>query len=279
MKHARHLLVLLVIAALALGGWSALAHGDGEHAELPQVTIEKSADGYVLPADIPEGAVAVTINNQSDTAANAMLARLNPDVTLDAFMEALGQGPIAALPLVSLVGGTEAPAGESKDVILSFKPGTYVLLDMGEDAPPPVNFTVADGEGEGAAAPEGDVKVSLLDFAFSLPLEMSAGEQLWQVENKGTQWHEMGIVRIDPNTPMSELHEIINQMNSEEELNPDAESAVQPVNFMFPISAGERTWFNLDLEPGSYMIICFLPDLENGHAHFEEGMMQVVTVK
>src|SRR5690348_3311071 len=104
LKYTRHLLVLVVIAALALGAWGALAHGDEAAAELPAITIEKSADGYTLPADIPEGVVAVTFNNQSETVASPNLARLNPDVTLDAFMEALTQqGPFGALPLVSLM--------------------------------------------------------------------------------------------------------------------------------------------------------------------------------
>jgi hypothetical protein len=270
LKNVRYVLVLCVVSLLALGGWSVLAD---ETSAIPQVTIEKSADGYVIPAEMPEGVVQVTFNNTSENALDATFARLNEGVTGDDLMAALGEaGPMGALSLVSLAGGASVEPGAASDMYVSFKPGDYVLLDMGENAPPPSLFTVADADGEGAAAPEAAVNVSLLDFAFSLPLELSAGEGLWQIDNKGSQWHEMVIFKIDPATTLDEMRNIVAQVNGGEE------PSVEQAGFMFPISQGESTWVNMNLEAGTYLAICFLPDFASGHAHFQDGMMQVLTV-
>ena len=270
MKNIRYAVVLCVVSLLAMGGWTVLAQ---EASDIPQVAIEKTADGYVIPAEMPEGVVQVTFTNNTEGSLDATFARLNEGVTADALMGALGEaGPMGALQLVSLAGGTAVEAGASSDMYVSFKPGEYVLLDMGENAPAPSVFTVADAEGEGAAAPEAAVNVSLLDFAFSLPLQLTAGENLWQIDNDGEQWHEMVIFKIDPATTLAEMQEILAQVNSGEE------PAVEQAGFVFPIGAGESTWVNMNLEAGTYLAICFLPDFATGHSHFQDGMMQVLTV-
>lgn len=270
MKNVRYVLALCVVSLLALGGWSVMAQ---EASDIPHVVIEKSADGYVIPAEMPEGVVHVTFNNTSENGLDATFARLNEGVTADDLMGALGEaGPMGALQLVSLAGGTSVEPGASADMYVSFKPGNYVLLDMGENAPPPSLFTVADAEGEGAAAPEAGVNVSLLDFAFSLPLELTAGENLWHIQNNGEQWHEMVIFKIDPTLTLEEMRGIVAQVNNGEE------PAVEQAGFVFPIGAGESTWVNMNLEAGTYLAICFLPDFATGHSHFQDGMMQVLTV-
>jgi hypothetical protein len=272
LKQTRRLVFLMVCALLAMGVWSVMAD---DAPEIPQVTIEKSAEGYTLPAELPEGIVSVTFSNQTETNNSVTLARLNPDVTPEALNEALAQGPMGALPLVSLVGGTDIEPGLSTEITMDLKAGTYVLLDLGENAPAPSVFEVADVEGDGAVAPEADVQVSLLDFAFSLPLDLKAGELTWNVQNNGSQWHEMFIAKIDDNLTVPQIHELVAQMN-----NPEAapDSAPVPAGFVFPISAGEKTWFNLNLEPGTYLAVCMLPDFATGTAHIDHGMMQIITV-
>jgi hypothetical protein len=274
MKIVARLLALLVICLPIVGAWSVMAQG----AEIPQVTIDKTADAYVVPEMLPEGVVQVTINNNSETVADMTLARLNEGVTPETLMQALGEaGPFGALPLVSLVGGAQVEPGASAVVTYDLKPGNYVLLDLGEGAPPPVPFTVGDAEGEGAAAPEADQVIRLLDFAFSVPLNIAAGEQTWEIQNQGEQWHEMVIMKLPDDTTIAGLTDLIGQFASAED---PSSLPVQPVGFVFPISQGERTWVDMNLEPGVYVAICFLPDLagEGGIPHVEHGMIQVFNV-
>jgi hypothetical protein len=274
MKIVARLLALLVICLPIVGAWSVMA----QESEIPQVTIDKTADAYVVPEVLPEGVVQVTINNNGETQADMTLARLNEGVTPEILMQALGEaGPFGALPLVSLVGGAQVQPGASAVITYDLKPGNYILLDLGEGAPPPVPFTVADGEGDGAVAPEADQVIRLLDFAFSVPLNVTAGEQTWEIQNQGGQWHEMVIVKLPDDTTVAGLPDLIGQFASAED---PSSLPVQPVGFVFPISQGERTWIDMNLEPGAYVAICFLPDLagEGGMPHIEHGMIQVFNV-
>lgn len=41
---------------------------------------------------------------------------------------------------------------------------------------------------------------------------------------------------------------------------------------------GQVQWFTHDFTPGTYVLICFLPDARDGKPHFMHGMMRTITV-
>lgn len=270
MNRSRFAKLGLIVGLMGLTAFAALAQ-DG----VEQPFIEKGADGLVVSAEMPEGPVAISFSNSTEAPTGPLLARLNADVTQEVFIETLtSQGPFGAIPLVSLLGGFEIAPGQTLEGTFNLQPGTHVVLDISGEVPDVKFFEVADAEGEPAAAPEGDVHVTLMDFAFSLPLQIPAGENVWHLENKGNQWHEMGMLKIDPETSIAELQaQVAAFASGEGESEP-------PVFFWAPMSQGEEAWVNLDLEPGTYVIACFLPDLASaeGHAHVQEGMIQIITV-
>lgn len=267
MSRISRSLVLLVFALLVVTVVPAFAQ------EAAVTTFELGADGLIVPAELPIGIVDVAFLNSTDAPFAPLVARLNEGVTTDALMEALAQGPEASLPLVSLLGGTQIGPQSSFNATFDLKPGTHVVLNFAGESAPQL-FTVAEGDAA-AAAPEADVTVSLLDFAFSLPTSISAGEQTWALENKGEQWHEMGIYRIDDSTSIAELRDIMQQMVSSDAA---AELPVEQVGFWMPLQQGERAWFDLNLDAGTYVVVCFLPDFASGHAHMDLGMVQLLTV-
>ena len=44
------------------------------------------------------------------------------------------------------------------------------------------------------------------------------------------------------------------------------------------LSPGQTSWLALDLAPGTYIALCFVPDRETGVPHALMGMVQVFTV-
>jgi hypothetical protein len=56
------------------------------------------------------------------------------------------------------------------------------------------------------------------------------------------------------------------------------ESAFQDVAGFEVVSPGNSIWLPLHLEPGSYGVVCFVPDKETGVEHAALGMAQVFTV-
>ena len=45
------------------------------------------------------------------------------------------------------------------------------------------------------------------------------------------------------------------------------------------MAQGEENLLELNLTPGEYGVICFVPDAKDGKAHFVHGMMSTFTVR
>ena len=155
--------------------------------EIPVVTLKVTEAGLEAPSEIPSGVVAVKVEG-GDPENRPELARFNEGVTMAQLTEALSQpDPMAALPLVSLLGSAASVDGQ---VIYDLTPGDYAAVFFVPDGPPLVTPVVA-GEPSGATAPTPDISVSSVDFNFAMPDKIATGPQVWQIENAGNQWHEM----------------------------------------------------------------------------------------
>jgi hypothetical protein len=265
--------VVMLAAAVVVAACSAPA----APVAMPEVTVEVSDAGISAPAEMPAGLVAVTVNNSTQAPTGPIFARLNEGVSQEQFMEALmaDESGMAAIALVTLLGGAQAEAGESVRTVFDLKPGNHIALGFGEGPPQLANFTVAAGSGAAPAAPAAAVNAELLDFQFALPDQIKAGVQTWQIENKGGQWHEMVVVKLNEGVTADDLMAMM--MSGEE---PDGPPPFEQVAFWAPMSAGERAWMDVDLPAGEYTVLCFLPDFASDPptSHLEHGMVRTLTV-
>jgi hypothetical protein len=55
-------------------------------------------------------------------------------------------------------------------------------------------------------------------------------------------------------------------------------NAMAPLLFVPTLSTGKSAWFPVDLSPGYYALICFIPDIESGVPHAMKGMYDVIEV-
>lgn len=230
------------------------------------------------PATISSGIITMTLENEGAEPHHAQLARLNDDVTVEAFGGALMQGPEGVFPLVSFAGGPGVidPGGRAQ-VTLDLTSGTYVMLcfvetEQGvphlalgmlkpfEVAPPPST----------AQAPQASGEVILKDFSFDVPT-IQAGERTLRVTNQGPQVHEMAVLRAD--APLPQVVQAL--MNFEEE--PPFE--VADYGGLQAIDAGKSAWVTMNFTPGSYVLLCFVPDPETGLPHVELGMVEAFSVE
>jgi hypothetical protein len=265
--------VVMLAAAVVVAACSAPA----APVAMPEVTVEVSDAGISAPAEMPAGLVAVTINNSTQAPTGPLLARLNEGVSQEQFMEALmaDESGMAALTLVTLLGGAQAGAGESVRTVFELKPGNHIALGFGEGPPQLASFTVAAGSGAAPAAPETTVNVDLIDFQFTMPEQIKAGAQTWQIENKGGQWHEMAVFKLEEGVT---VQDVLAMMMSGEP--PEGPPPFEEMAFWAPMSAGERAWMDVDLPAGEYTVLCFLPDFASDppKSHLEHGMVRTLTV-
>lgn len=113
------------------------------------------------------------------------------------------------------------------------------------------------------------VSVEALDFAFGgLPASVPAGRIALSFDNRSAdEDHELVLFAMSDGEQrsMAELLEL-----PEEE----AATVAQPMAFTFA-EAGQRNGLLLDLEPGRYGVVCFVPvgGAEDGAPHFVHGMV------
>jgi hypothetical protein len=270
------MLAVVLVVGLAISACTPAGSSETDtatDAAIPEIAVQMTDNGISLPSEVPSGVVSFKMEGE----ANAIPARLNEGVTVDQVNEALMQpDPFAALALVTLLGGGSNTTDDK--LTLDLQQGEHVIVHFPDDAPPSVvPFTA--GEPSGATAPTADVTLDLVDFNFVVPSEIESGPKVWQINNKGTQWHEMGIVKLKEGVT---INDVVSMLTSEEgaEAPPQADGApFDEVVFWAPNGPGETGWVTWDLPPGEYTVICFLPDVNGDMSpHAAHGMVGQLTV-
>ena len=123
-----------------------------------------------------------------------------------------------------------------------------------------------------AAAPEpaADLTMKLLDFGFELDRPLTAGRHTIRIENAGGQPHEVAIVRLQPGKEPLEF-----AAWGEKQVGPAPGTLQGGVSAIMPSS---RAFVEVDLQPGEYGLICFIPEMKDGKPQFMHGMVKRVTV-
>lgn len=239
---------------------------------------------FAMPETAPAGPTEITVRNDGQEDHQAQVARLNTGVTMEQFQgELQNPDPSAALGLITLVGGpTGVAPGESVTTGSDLEPGPHVFLCFisGEDGIPhlakgmvaalEVTEPAADG-----ALPEGEMELTLQDFAFVGVDTLSAGQHTLTVTNQGPQPHEATIVKLADGVTVDALR----GMFTATEPPPDGPPPFTSAGGIAGIAAGTTATLDVDLEAGEYAWICFIPDPATGKAHAALGMIGGLTVQ
>jgi uncharacterized cupredoxin-like copper-binding protein len=285
-QWAGRILLLLALAAIvAACGQSAATNPSGTPTatqSIPKMTITTKDFAFDMPESISTGYVDVMVVNNGAEVHQAQLVRLNNGVTLDQFKEALKKGPQAALPLVTAAGGISAvKPSQSQEITLNLAQGQYVALCFiaGKDNVPHTEkgmikpFTVTGPSNVGqVSAPKADVDVVMKDFTFGLPSTLKSGPLTYKVTNEGLQPHEMAMMKLAPGQTIDDVKAALQSPSG----GPPPGDFVGGAGALAP---GSSAWLRMSLEPGNYVVVCFVPDPASGKAHAELGMITPFTVQ
>lgn len=292
LKASGRLFVLVVSALLLLScqspaGVSGSAQATGQSSAsatstpIREVTIDAADFSYALPESVPSGWLRIAFKNTGKEPHHAQLARLKDGVTLEQLQASLQKGPEAALSLVSLEGGPGVlEPGKSTSVTLNLPAGQYVALCFVE-SPNKVPhlakgmirpFAVTQSGGPEAPRPAAEQTIVLRDFGFDVPTSLSAGRITLNVVNEGPQPHELALLRLAPGKTMADLQAFMAG-------SPSEPRPFEEVAGMQALDTGKSGLVTLDLQSGSYVALCFIPDPGSGKPHTELGMVKEITVK
>jgi plastocyanin len=135
--------------------------------------------------------------------------------------------------------------------------------------------------------PGNKVSVEAVDYAFRNLTELNAGVTRIEFVNTGKELHDLIFVTKKPGVrePIEDILKLWSPAGPEAGREYHEKVIETFAGFAMP---GEKFYITVNLEPGEYMAVCFIPkgetgqgpppDLEEEVPHFELGMRQKVTV-
>jgi uncharacterized cupredoxin-like copper-binding protein len=186
-----------------------------------------------------------------------------------------GENPMWAVP----VGGPQGPApGRVASATLNLQPGTYAVLcaiPAGDGMPHAMKgmskeVTVTGKADAKPVYPKADVNLTLRDYEFVFDKALKAGRQVVQVSVAPGQPHELVLVKMAPGKSAKDF-----AAWGEHPAGPPPGDFVGGIA---PMIGGSPAQFTLDLQPGNYALICFVPDGKDGKPHLAHGMMKDIKV-
>jgi plastocyanin len=252
-------------------------------AALQQLEITGTDFAFELPATIPAGLTSITLANEGQEEHQAQVAGLNEGSTFEDLTAALqGNNEVEALGMLSLSGGpTGVVPGDSGTTASNLAPGQYAVLCFVRSPDGVPHFAkgmVAPFEVTGTASteelPAGDAELTLQDFAFVGLNELDAGEHTISVTNTGPQPHEATLVELADGI---EIGDLIPMFTSTEP--PTGPPPFTSVGGLTAIMPNTSATIDVDVEPGNYAWLCFVPDPGSGQPHAALGMIAALTVQ
>ena len=245
-----------------------------------EVDVALADYSITLPATLPAGPTRFTATNSGVDEHHMTLIRLSDEQQLGDVLTALSTDPAAGVERADLFAGPQAvAAGGQQSNTATLEPGDYVALCVipGEDGIPHAakgmltQFTVTGDESEDEAAPR-TPSITLKEFGFTVSDDFT-GHGLVRVENAGTLPHELVIYRVAADSTYAEAEAFLREGGVVK-----ADSPVIPSGGITAMSAGRSAGADLDLAPGKYVFVCFLPGTDH-MSHLQHGMMREVEVK
>jgi hypothetical protein len=233
---------------------------------------------FDAPDVIPAGLTQFVFLNKGPSFHHMALLKLAGGKTVADLTAALSKpGPLPSWAKEE-GGPNAATPGFEANATLTLEPGNYALICFVDLGGPP-HFAkgmvrplrVVSAPGPSAAKPNADLTVNLTDYAFKLSSPIRPGKHTIRVHNAGAQHHEVELVQLAPGSSLPDFMKWMETMKG-----PPLGKGLGGIAGIQP---GMSEYFTADFAPGSYALICFLPDAKDGKPHFAHGMMQQIEVK
>jgi hypothetical protein len=262
---------------------SSPASGGPDMSAYPQldVTITDS-ELQVSMTTVPAGWVLLNVTNSSSDENGAGVLGPGEGQTMDDLIAAAATPPADPdgfppfLYEATILGGPGSMnPGESAQALLNIPAGDWAVFPEGNQ--PPTFITSAESAESNTTAPEADLKVQLVDFAFGGFSKVNAGPQIWEITNLGDQPHMLTMSKVPDGTTIAQVLNTAMVMGTGTP-SPDALTEDQFQNIpdgVLLLSTGQTMYLPLTLDTSTYAVLCFVTDPNTGMPHVMEGMAAV----
>lgn len=247
--------------------------------DMPTLMIEAVEYGFHTNGSAPAGMTMVQMKNRGQEDHQTQFMRLNNGVTFAQVQAAFQMGERATetlTTLTTLVGGPgTASSGGTSAAMMNLSEGQYLLACFipGRDGIPHaakgmvLPLMVTPATVPAAPAPATQSTVVMKEFSYALSAStFPAGRSMLAITNEGMQAHEFGLLRLAPGKSAADVTGYF-------AATPTGPPPFAAAGGLTALSPGQRGIAVLDLTPGSYAAVCFLPDAASGKEHLQLGMI------
>jgi hypothetical protein len=283
---------------------------------LPELNIMVTATGFEgIPQETEAGRYLVTVNVAEDVEFGGGVGFVRPPegMSIDEFLaiheepgpsEVEGEvpggtpvladeatpvasegGPPAEIFDATYAGGIFALPGQSAQVVLDLLPGEWLAwADDPEAAQEPLRLTVTGEMPADLTEPGSGATIIMGEYVIEVREgELAAGQQVVKIENIGAQPHFIFMGQVPDTVTEADIETVLEAemagtpvAEADTDWNPDEQ--FEPVFGTGTQSGGTTIWLSVSLEPGTYVAVCFFPDLGDGLPHAYHGMYAVLEV-
>jgi hypothetical protein len=279
-------LSLVLTAALLV---SACGGDDGGGDEAKSLSIEatepaRNSYQFEAPESVEAGLVDIEFTNSGRLEHEAQLIKIEGNRTTEQALAAFDgvlQGRAAPAWFRARGGvGTTAP-GETATITQRLEPGSYVFLDSGEppgrDVEPhfkqgAVSELTVTGDASETSLPESDATIAAAEYAFK-PTGLKAGKNKIRFQNNGAEWHHLIMARMNPGATIDDVKTFFRTEKGEPPIQEENVEETAVID-----GRGEEQLTEVELESGSYALLCFIPDRAGGPPHAVKGMISEAKV-
>lgn len=238
------------------------------------------------PAEgLKPGWTLIRFHNVGKEAHQVMFAKIKPGVDLST-LAAAGAGDSSgagAIKYVDMIGGVSytGPGGETT-ALVKLEPGLVMAMCYVPDAKGVAHalmgmsraLTVSDTSA--SVGRTGDTRVrGTIEFGsggYRLPRRLTPG--WYHVRNTDTALHELSLLRLGRAVDATEVDGLVSDLAA----NKTPSVKVQAMGGMGAVSGGFDGYLYLDLPPGHYLGVDFMPDPGDPRPHLLDGYHVTFTV-
>jgi hypothetical protein len=245
----------------------------GAQATDGSVTIEARDFSFKLPERLPAGLTTFTFQNHGEQPHSIRFLRIGEGHTFDDFTAWQKTGGVPPEWLEPAGGIAPIVPNASERYTTLLQAGVYVALctypadnrqthvDKGMVARLQVDAAPASTT---KAPAEADITLRMRDHGYQLTAPVSGGHPLWHLQNIGTEPHQAMLIRLPEGA--SEYTERTWLSNGGR-----GSRVGIPSGGVIELPAGADAWFEIELPPGRYILLC--NELEQEGRHFDLGMV------
>jgi len=284
----RTMRLLPLAAALALAACTAkdaatdTAATDTAAGAANEVTITATDYAFESPAEIPAGLTSFTMIVNGKEIHHASLIKLEDGKTFDDLMNGFRtMSPEAQLPgwMIPAGGPNAAAPGTTTALTMVLEPGNYAIVCFVPDASGVPHFahgmakplTVTPNPDANMSEPQADITVTLSDYKFDFSQPLTPGKHTLKLVTAPGQPHEFTFFQLSPGRTAADIPAYV-------EGGMQGPPPAMALGGVAGVAEGRASYYTVDLAPGEYAIVCFLPDAKDGKPHFVHGMIEQIRI-